>query len=89
MELPEDINSTLGIIDSTEWIAEAPSSSGGVLTLANFGSVSFANCTASGASISRNPNPDAITMASGGTTKAAASGLGGGGTSFSVTWKHS
>jgi hypothetical protein len=28
-------------------------------------------------------------MASGGTTKAQPSGLGGGGTSFSVTWKHS
>lgn len=76
-------------LGSAEWIAEAPSSSSGVLPLANFGSVSFTNCTANGVSISSNPNPDAITMASGGTTKAVPSGLGGGGTSFSVTWKHS
>lgn len=76
-------------LGSAEWIAEAPSSSGGVLPLANFGSVSFSNCTANGLSISSNPNPDAITMASGGTTKAVPSGLGSGGTSFSVSWKHS
>lgn len=76
-------------LGSAEWIAEAPSGSGGVLPLANFGTVSFTNCTANGVSISGNPNPDAITMASGSTTKATPSGLGGGGTSFSVTWKHS
>jgi hypothetical protein len=76
-------------LGSAEWIAEAPSGSGGVLPLANFGTVSFSNCTANGLSISSNPNPDAITMASGSTTKATPSGLGGGGTSFSVTWKHS
>jgi Peptidase A4 family len=76
-------------LGSAEWIAEAPSGSGGVLPLANFGSVGFTNCTANGVSISGNPNPDAITMASGGTTKAQPSGLGGGGTSFSVSWKHS
>ncbi len=76
-------------LGSAEWIAEAPSGSGGVLPLANFGTVSFSNCTANGVSISSNPNPDAITMASGSTTKATPSGLGGGGSSFSVTWKHS
>jgi peptidase A4-like protein len=76
-------------LGSAEWIAEAPSGSGGVLPLANFGSVGFSNCTANGLSISANPNPDAITMASNGVTKAVPSGLGGGGTSFSVTWKHS
>lgn len=76
-------------LGSAEWIAEAPSSSGGVLPLANFGSVSFSNCTANGVSISSNPNPDEIVMASGSTVKAQPSGLGGGGTSFSVTWKHS
>src|SRR3989440_8287423 len=31
---------------SAEWIAEAPSSSGGILPLANFGTVSFSSCTA-------------------------------------------
>jgi len=72
---------------SAEWIAEAPSSGSGVLPLANFGTVNFSNCTANGKSISSNPNPDAITMASGGVTKAVPSGLSGG-NAFSVTWKH-
>ncbi len=77
-------------LGSAEWIAEAPSSSGGVLPLADFGTVSFTNCLANGLSISSNPNPDAITMVtSGGTVKAQPSGLGSGGTSFSVTWHHS
>lgn len=77
-------------LGSAEWIAEAPSGSGGVLPLANFGTVSFTNCTANGVSISGNPNPDAITMVtSNGTVKAQPSGLGSGGSSFSVTWKHS
>ena len=76
-------------LGSAEWIAEAPSSSGGVLPLANFGTVNFTNCTANGLSISSNPNPDAITMSSSGTVKAQPSGLGSGGTSFSVSWKHS
>lgn len=76
-------------LGSAEWIAEAPSGSGGVLPLANFGTVSFTNCTANGVSISSNPNPDAITMQAGSTIKAQPSGLGSGGTSFSVTWKHS
>jgi hypothetical protein len=77
-------------LGSAEWIAEAPSSSGGVLPLANFGTVNFSNCTANGVSISSNPNPDEIVMeTSSGTVKAQPSGLGGGGTSFSVTWKHS
>ncbi len=74
---------------SAEWIAEAPSSSSGVLPLANFGTVNFTNCTANGVSISSNPNPDPITMQSGSTVKASPSGLGSGGTSFSVTWHHS
>ena len=72
---------------SAEWIAEAPSSGSGVLPLANFGTVNFTNCTANGVSISSNPNPDAITMASGSTTKAVPSGLTGG-NAFSVAWKH-
>lgn len=67
-------------------IAEAPSSSGGVLPLADFGTVNFSGSTANGASLS-SFNPDAITMA-GGTTKANPSGISGSG-SFSVAWKHS
>ena len=75
---------------SAEWIAEAPSSSSGVLPLTNFGTVNFSACTANGVSISSNPHPDEIVMqTSGGTVKAQPSGLGSGGQSFSVTWKHS
>lgn len=77
-------------LGSAEWIAEAPSSSGGVLPLANFGTVSFSNCTANGKSISANPNPDEIVMVtSSGTVKAQPSGLNSSGTGFSVSWKHS
>ncbi|HEU5367975.1 MAG TPA: G1 family glutamic endopeptidase [Ktedonobacterales bacterium] len=76
-------------LGSAEWIAEAPSSSGGVLPLANFGTVSFSSCTANGVAISSNPNVDEIVMVtSGGTVKAQPSGLSGG-NSFSVAWKHS
>ncbi len=83
-------NSRKAKLGSAEWIAEAPSGSGGVLPLANFGTVNFTNCTANGVSISSNPNPDEIVMVtSSGTVKAQPSGLGSGGTSFSVTWKHS
>jgi hypothetical protein len=35
-----------GLRTSAEWIAEAPSSRGGVLPLANFGTVKFFNCQA-------------------------------------------
>ena len=76
-------------LGSAEWIAEAPSGSGGVLPLANFGTVSFSSCLANGVAISSNPNVDEIVMqTSGGTVKAQPSGLSGG-TSFSVAWKHS
>ncbi|WP_051825411.1 G1 family glutamic endopeptidase [Kitasatospora aureofaciens] len=72
---------------SAEVIAEAPSSSSGVLPLSNFGSVAFSGSTVNGQALG-GFSPDAITMASGGTTKATTSGLSGG-SSFSVTWKHS
>ncbi|MEU4116791.1 G1 family glutamic endopeptidase [Kitasatospora sp. NPDC028055] len=72
---------------SAEVIAEAPSSSTGVLPLSNFHSVSFSSATVNGQSLG-GFNPDAITMASGGVTKATTSGLSGG-SAFSVTWKHS
>lgn len=76
-------------LGSAEWITEAPSSSSGVLPLADFGTVSFANCMANSLAISGNPNPDAITMAASGVTKALPSSLSSGGTAFGVTWKHS
>jgi hypothetical protein len=73
---------------SAEVIAEAPSSSGGVLPLANFGTVSFGNATANGALLtSSTPNIDPITMQSGSTVKAQPSSINSG--AFSVAWKHS
>jgi len=79
---------------SAEWIAEAPSS-GGVLPLANFGTVNFSNASAtlkgvSGSISSSAWQNDAITMVnSSGAVKAAVSGLGSGGSSFGVSWKSS
>jgi Peptidase A4 family len=72
---------------SAEVIAEAPSSRSGVLPLANFGTVNFANATANGVSLAT-LNPDAITMVSGSTVKAQPGNISSSG-SFSVTWKHS
>jgi hypothetical protein len=73
---------------SAEVIAEAPSSSGGVLPLANFGTVSFSGATANGSLLtSSTPHIDPITMVSGSTVKAQPSSISNG--AFSVTWKHS
>jgi hypothetical protein len=73
---------------SAEVIAEAPSSSSGVLPLANFGTVSFTGATANGSLLtSSTPHIDPITMASGSTVKAQPSSISSG--AFSVTWKHS
>jgi len=71
---------------SAEVIAEAPSSSSGVLPLTNFGTVSFSGATANGQSIG-NYSPDRINMVSGSTTKASTSALSSG-SAFTVTWKH-
>ncbi|MET9223769.1 G1 family glutamic endopeptidase [Streptomyces sp. NPDC088197] len=72
---------------SAEIIAEAPSSSTGVLPLAHFSTASFTNATANGQAIGTY-GPDKINMASGSTTKATTSALSGG-NAFSVTWNHS
>ena len=73
---------------SAEVIAEAPSSSGGVLPLANFGTVGFSAATVNGSVLtSSTPGLDAITMKSGTTVKAQPSSMSNG--SFSVAWKHS
>jgi hypothetical protein len=74
-------------LGSAEAIAEAPSGSGGVLPLTNFGTANFSSVMANGAAIG-SFSPDRIDMVSGGVTKAVTSALSGG-TSFSVTWKHS
>ncbi|MEZ0068187.1 hypothetical protein ABIA32_004211 [Streptacidiphilus sp. MAP12-20] len=72
---------------SAEVIAEAPSSSSGVLPLSDFGTVNFTSSLANGQAIG-NYSPDQINMVSGSTTKATTSSLSGG-TAFSVSWKHS
>jgi hypothetical protein len=75
-------------LGSAEAIAEAPSSSGGVLPLADFGSVGFSGMTVNGATVtSSTKGLDQINMVSGSTTKASTGSISGG--SFSVTWKHS
>ena len=72
---------------SAEVIAEAPSSSSGVLPLANFGTVSFSASDVNGGTLGAS-NPTEINMVSGSTTKASCSGISGG-TAFSCTWHHS
>ena len=73
---------------SAEVIAEAPSSSGGVLPLANFGTVGFSSATVNNSLLtSSTPGLDAITMKSGTTVKAQPGSMNNG--SFSVAWKHS
>jgi hypothetical protein len=70
---------------SAEVIAEAPYS-GGVLPLANFGTVTFRSSTVNGATLS-SANPTSINMAtSSGTVKASTGALSGG--TFAITWKH-
>jgi len=73
---------------SAEVIAEAPSSSSGVLPLTNFGTVNFSNAKVNGSAIG-NFNPTKIIMVnSSGRAKDSVSALSGG-TAFSVTWLHS
>ena len=88
---------------SAEWIAEAPSSSGGILPLADFGTVSFGTDTTgialtcdatiggvAGAIGSFGSAVQSISMVtSGGATKAQPSALSSDGTSFSVAWVSS
>jgi Peptidase A4 family len=73
-------------LGSAEVIAEAPSSTGGVLPLADFGSVGFSSATVNGSLLtSSTPGVDPITMvSSSGTVKAKPSAISKG--SFSDTW---
>jgi hypothetical protein len=84
--------------ESAEWIVEAPYQ-GGVLPLADFGTVSFSNCSATvngvtGAIDNSAWQNDAITMASGSTVKAQPSTLkdsivhGTTVSAFSARWHH-
>ena len=73
---------------SAEAIAEAPSSSGAVLPLANFGTVNFSAAKANGSAIG-NFNPTEIIMVNNsGQAKDSVSSLSGG-TTFSATWLRS
>lgn len=78
---------------SAEWVAEAPSSSSGVLSLANFGTVHFSNAYATinghtGAINDASWKNDQMNMTtSSGVLKAATSALSNSGSNFSVTWK--
>jgi Peptidase A4 family len=75
-------------LKSAEVIAEAPSSSGGVLPLANFGTVGFSGATVNGSVLTSSTlGLDKITMQSGSTVKAQPGSMSSG--SFSVVWKHS
>jgi hypothetical protein len=72
-------------LGSAEVIAEAPSGSGGVLPLADFGTVAFSGAAVNGSPLTPSTlGLDPITIASGGTVKAAPSGVNCG--SFSDTW---
>jgi hypothetical protein len=72
---------------SAEVIVEAPrcTGAGGILPLANFGTVSFTNSDANGSAI-WNSSPTEIIMQSG-TQKGSVPSLSGG-TNFSATWLH-
>ena len=73
---------------SAEVIAEAPSSSSGILPLTNFGTVQFSNASVDGAAMSQ-ANGVKITMVNGsGRAKDSVSALSGG-KNFSVKWLHS
>lgn len=71
---------------SAEVVAEAPSSSSGVLPLANFGTVTFTNSTVNSVSLA-SESPINIEMASGSTVKVLCGAISGGG-NFSCTWHH-
>lgn len=72
---------------SAEVIAEAPSS-GSVLPLANFGTMTFTNARVNGSALGSVPTTQPLTMVTtSGTVKCSVSALSGG-TSFSATWHH-
>ncbi len=84
------VNATLNgaANSSAEVIAEAPSSTGGVLPLTDFGTVNFSGATVNGSPIG-NASPAQITMVdSAGRDKDTVSALSGG-QNFSATWQRS
>jgi hypothetical protein len=78
---------------SAEWIAEAPSGSGGIFPLPNFHSWSVSSATVKSGStsgvISSFPDDELTMVDSGGAVKAQPGALNGSGNGFTVTWKRS
>lgn len=78
---------------SAEWIAEAPSGSGGIFPLPNFHSWTASGATVKGGSttgvISTFPNDKINMVNSSGQTKATTGALNGSGNGFTVTWNRS
>jgi hypothetical protein len=73
---------------SAEVIAEAPSSSGGVLPLTDFGTAHFSNSMVNGAAIGSANAVKIVMVNQSGRAKDSVTALSGG-KAFSVTWKHS
>lgn len=78
---------------SAEWIAEAPSSGGRVLPLANFGSWTESGATVKSGStsgvISTFPDDEITMVDNAGNIEAQPGALNGSGSGFTVTWKSS
>ncbi len=77
---------------SAEWIAEAPSSSSGVLPLSDFHSWTLSGATVTSGSsgvISSFPDDELTMVDSSGAVKALPGPLNGSGNGFSVTWERS
>lgn len=76
---------------SAEWVMEAPWS-GGVLPLADFGTIDFSDCSATvngvTGPISTWPNDPMTMVTDSGVIKAKPSSLTSGGSAFSVKWEH-
>jgi len=74
---------------SAEWIAEAPSSGGSILPLANFGTWTLSGATVDSGVISSFADDEITMVDNRGRVKALPGPLNGSGNSFSVTWKRS
>jgi hypothetical protein len=78
---------------SAEWIAEAPSGSGGIYPLAHFSTWTLSSASVSEGStsgtISTFPDNEITMVNNSGQVKAQPGPLGSGGSSFSVTWERS
>jgi len=74
---------------SAEWIAEAPSGSGGVLPLADFHTWALSGATVNNAVISSFPDDEITMVDNAGRVKAQPGSLNSSGNGFSVTWKRS